>query len=69
MVRRNVIVENVMSQISETDKGCPFCGSRDVKVDTPDVITYFLCDNCGAVVSFRANEDKEKAEICWNRRS
>lgn len=64
MVRRNI----AYVVIGEQEKGCPFCGSRDVKVDFVDGITYYLCDGCGAVVSFRGNEGKDDAAKCWGKR-
>ena len=47
---------------------CPFCGSGNVQVDHMNGITYFLCDGCGAVVSFRGHEGEEDSMRMWNGR-
>ena len=51
---------------------CPFCGSDRVDLYSktyphpPFKLAYVVCDNCGAVVSFRANERPEQTLIMWN---
>ena len=47
---------------------CPFCGG-DFKLDMSRGITYFLCEKCGAVVSFRGAEELVKALDALNRRA
>ena len=69
MVRRSGDVTNVITYIGEQDQACPFCGSRKVTIKENDGICFYLCDGCGAVVSFRGNEKKEETARCWNRRT
>jgi len=48
-------------------KNCPFCNgevNRHYNLDYE--IMLYLCDDCGACVSFRRDEDTDKA---WNRRT
>jgi hypothetical protein len=50
---------------------CPFCGS-EISVDIRSVfpITAFLCDGCGACVTFQGTEwDLEKCFMKWNTRA
>lgn len=58
---------------------CPFCGSHDLNIDrlkggmNPQkygykVLHFIRCDGCGAIVSFRANEDREHTIAMWNGR-
>ena len=59
--------------MSENPLPCPFCG-REIKIDRNDLlrVTCFLCDGCGACVSFRGEtEPKLKTDriASWNRRA
>ena len=47
---------------------CPFCDSYNVKVHTNNGMAFVLCNHCGAVVSFRANEPKQNTVAMWNGR-
>ena len=61
-----------------TDKlrPCPFCGSDNLVIRSlkggmgPKYgwkITHFIeCENCGAITSFRANEDRENTIAMYN---
>ena len=69
MVRRSGDVTNVKTYIGEQEQSCPFCGSRKVTIEEKDGICFYLCDDCGAVISFRGSEEKEDAARCWNRRA
>lgn len=46
---------------------CPFCG-KPLQIDTFRGITNFLCDGCGAVISFRGAEQRTAAIKAVNRR-
>ncbi|MBQ6503706.1 MAG: Lar family restriction alleviation protein [Flexilinea sp.] len=69
MVRRSGDVTNVKTYIGEQEQSCPFCGSRKVTIEEKDGICFYLCDDCGAVISFQGSEEKEDAARCWNRRA
>ena len=53
-------------------RNCPFCGSDVVDLYSktyphpPFKLSFVECHNCGAVVSFRANERPEYTLILWN---
>ena len=62
-----------------TDKlrSCPFCGSTDQVIrslkggmNIPKygwkIMHFVECENCGAVTSFRANEDRESTIAMYN---
>lgn len=50
---------------------CPFCESYDVKISRNKNLgmTFIECANCGAVVSFRANESAADTVAMWNGRN
>ena len=48
-------------------KECPFCGGQ-VRIAASHGITYFLCEDCGALVSFRGKEEPDAAKEAWNQR-
>ena len=51
---------------------CPFCKSEDVHVVQNPMLkgmTFVECEHCGAVVSFRANEEKLDTIAMWNGRN
>ena len=48
---------------------CPFCGAEVKKTTAPlSGIQMFMCDQCGATVSFYGSEDDLKATKAWNKR-
>jgi Lar family restriction alleviation protein len=55
---------------------CPFCGGVP-KISSSDYLVLgrpfkmygFVCAGCGAVVSFRGNEEKAEAITAWNTRA
>lgn len=52
---------------------CPFCGNancyaKDGHHPTTGDVTFFACDDCGAVVSFRPRAQGQVAFDAWNRR-
>lgn len=58
-------------------RNCPFCGSSDLKIDrmkagmNPQrygykVMHFIKCEGCGAITSFRSNEEKETTVALWN---
>ena len=58
----------VMKMIDKSNlKKCPFCGG-EVYMKKSLGITNFLCDLCGAVVSFRGSEGMAEAKSMWNTR-
>lgn len=56
-------------------KDCPFCGGNVECRRGADLIKFFLCDGCGAVVSFRAPPMEttpltfSQAVAAWNSRA
>ena len=48
-------------------KTCPFCGHKLMISDFAG-ITNFLCNGCGAVISFRGAEERMAAIKAVNRR-
>lgn len=49
-------------------KECPFCGESPILHQGYGDITYFLCDSCGSISSFRPNLKGEEAIKKWNER-
>lgn len=49
-------------------KSCPFCGGK-VTLCFGFGMSNMLCDKCGAVVSFRGKEARNKTISAWNRRA
>lgn len=58
-------------------RSCPFCGSDDLKIDRLNgsmnysrygykVMHFIKCEGCGAIISFRANEDYERTVALYN---
>lgn len=47
---------------------CPFCDGEITLQQGHANITFFLCDRCGAVTSFRPNLKGSAALAAWNRR-
>ena len=57
-------------------RACPFCGSENQVIRSMKgglgakygwkVMHFVECDNCGAVTSFRANEDRESTIAMYN---
>lgn len=59
--------------MSEQLLPCPFCGGK-TKLDHPfhqglQPVTFVLCDDCGACVSFRPNLIGKKTVEAWNKRA
>lgn len=63
MVRR--VNENALKEKEMME--CPFCGGQ-VRIAASHGITYFLCEDCGALVSFRGKEEPDAAKAAWNQR-
>jgi len=52
-----------------TIKPCPFCGAEVKKIKGQLMpLIMFLCNNCGATVSFQRAERDPFASLKWNRR-
>lgn len=51
-------------------KACPFCGSGDISIFEVlfDAHT-FICNECGAMVSFGVDLTIEESAMRWNRRN
>ena len=54
--------------MSEKPCLCPFCG-KELKTDMFRGITNFLCEGCGAIISFRGAEKRDAAIKAINRRA
>ena len=50
---------------------CPFCGDHRTYAQSGQVFdqTYLMCDNCGAVTSFRPKKKHAEAIAAYNCRS
>lgn len=47
---------------------CPFCGSKDIKLQQYVKVFYYRCEHCGASVEKTSQDTEQKALLGWNLR-